>query len=323
MIARTVNGDVPVDTLGVTLPHEHLVITRGRALEVMPDIRHDSLEEAVAELRIATEAGVRTVVDAMPCDAGRDILLLAAISAASGIHVIAVTGIHHPRHYAAGHWSRRLDIDRIAQLLVDDIQIGIDRWDYSLPVVERTPHRAGLLKVAGTGPEIPADNDRLLRAVAAAHLATGVSVLVHCEQGLGAIALIERLMSYGVEPHRIAVAHVDKRTDRGYHGAIAETGAFLAYDQPHRWPADEPNWTAELIEFLVAHDWGGRVLLSMDAARRSWWRSLGGAPGLGFIHSEFASRLGERGIDPISRDEIFIENPARFLGFARANRINA
>ena len=63
---RTVLGDVDAAALGVTYAHEHLVIDGGRPVQLFPDFRLDSVENAVAELAPARALGLRAVVDAMP-----------------------------------------------------------------------------------------------------------------------------------------------------------------------------------------------------------------------------------------------------------------
>ena len=77
---RTVLGDIAAADLGVTYAHEHLVIDGGRPVQLFPDFRLDSVEEAVAELAPARALGLRAVVDAMPADCGRNAAKLAEIS---------------------------------------------------------------------------------------------------------------------------------------------------------------------------------------------------------------------------------------------------
>lgn len=96
--ARTVLGDIDATELGVTHAHEHLVIAGGRPVELYPDIRLDSVDKAVEELAPARSLGLRSVVDAMPADCGRDIGMLASISRQSGVNIIAATGLHTQRY---------------------------------------------------------------------------------------------------------------------------------------------------------------------------------------------------------------------------------
>ena len=79
--ARTVLGDIATDELGIVYAHEHLVIHGGRPVQLFPDFELADVDKAVAELAPAQALGLRTVVDAMPADCGRDVLLLAEIVA--------------------------------------------------------------------------------------------------------------------------------------------------------------------------------------------------------------------------------------------------
>jgi len=49
----------------------------------------------------------------------------------------------------------------------------------------------------------------------------------------------------------------------------------------------------------------------IDAARRKYWRSYGGGPGLRFLLHEFVPRLREAGLVQDDIDGIFVRNPAR------------
>ena len=104
--ARTVLGDIAPEELGVVYAHEHLVIHGGRPVQLFPDFQLADVDKAVAELAPAQALGLRTVVDAMPADCGRDVLMLAEIARRSGVHVIAPSGLHHERYYHDRHWTR-------------------------------------------------------------------------------------------------------------------------------------------------------------------------------------------------------------------------
>jgi predicted metal-dependent phosphotriesterase family hydrolase len=67
---RTILGDIAAADLGITYAHEHLVIDGGRPVQLFPDFRLDSVEDAVAELAPAQALGLRAVVDAIPADRG-------------------------------------------------------------------------------------------------------------------------------------------------------------------------------------------------------------------------------------------------------------
>jgi phosphotriesterase-related protein len=311
---RTVLGDIDPGALGVTYAHEHVVIDGGRPVLMEPDFDLGDVDAMVTEVAEATAKGLDAVVDAMPCDAGRSALKLAELSRRAGIHVIAPTGLHHDRYYGPAHWSARLRVEEIATLFVLDVTDGIDLNDYSGPVVERTAHRAGVIKIAGSA-DGPSDRDRrVFEAAALAHLATGVPILTHCEGGTGALEQLRVLTDAGVAPEHIAFSHIDKVVDRGYHSELLRSGAFGEYDQSFRWK--EANGTLQLLEWAVEDGLDGQILLGMDAARRGYYHVYDGAPGLSWLLDGFTALMVERGLDETVRHRLFVDAPARAFAFA-------
>jgi len=312
---RTVLGDIPPAALGVTYAHEHLVILPSRTTEHWPDHLLDSVEDAVAELAPAQALGLTAVVDGMPADTGRDAAMLAEIARRTGLHVIAPTGIHHIRHYGPRHWTERLPVDEIAGLFIADIEVGIDAWDYGAPVVHRTPYRAGVIKVAGSDGGPSARDARIFAAAGIAQARTGAPILTHCEAGTGGLEQIALLERHGARATGIALSHVDKVVDRGYHRELAAAGATLEYDQSFRW-GERENGTLRLIAWAAEDGHLDRVVLGMDAARRGYWAVHGGAPGMAWLLGPFSERMRAIGLDDASIARLFVTNPARVYTFA-------
>jgi 5-phospho-D-xylono-1,4-lactonase len=307
-VVRTVLGDIPGEELGTCWAHEHLVIDGGVAKLVNPEISLQRVEDAVAELAPCVAAGLRAVVDAMPADAGRNVAKLAAISRRAGVHVIAATGLHHARFYGERHWGELLEPEELAELFVADVTDGIDAHDYNGPVVRRTPHRAGVVKVAGSldGPS-PRDR-RIFEAAALAVARTGTALLTHCEVGTGGVAQLELLEELGVPLHRVILSHTDKVPDRGYHRELLSAGAWLVYDQGLR----SPDTTARLVGWMVEDGHQGRLLLGTDGARRSLLSVLGGSPGLAALATGLGRRLAAE-LGQAVMDRIWVANPAAAL----------
>ena len=211
--ARTVLGDVDPADLGITYAHEHLVIDGGRAVQLFPEFDLGDVDAMTTEVAEATALGLRTVVDAMPCDTGRSADKLAELARRTGLHLIAPTGLHHDRFYGPAHWSQRVTVDELAGLFEDDVRSGIDANDYRGPVVRRTAYRAGVIKIAGSAGG-PSERDRRVFAAAAeAHRRTGVPILTHCEDGTGAIQQLRLLDELGVDLGHVGLSHVDKIVD--------------------------------------------------------------------------------------------------------------
>ncbi len=311
---RTVLGDIDPGDLGITYSHEHLVIDGGRPVLMEPDFDLSDIEVMTSEVRSAAALGLRAVVDAMPCDAGRNAGKLAELSRRTQVHIIAPTGLHHERFYGPAHWSHLVGVADLAELFVLDITDGIDDLDYSGPVIRRTSHRAGVIKIAGSLGG-PSPRDRLVFAAAAeAHRRTGASILTHCEAGTGAIEQVQVLVDAGVDASHIVLSHVDKVVDRQYHREMHATGAFLEYDQSFRW-GETPNGTLELLGWLAEDGLLDSVVLGMDAARQGYYTVYGGTPGLGWLLDGFSAAMAAIGLDDAIRHRLFVTNPARAFAF--------
>ena len=57
-------------------------------------------------------------------------------------------------------------------------------------------------------------------------------------------------------------------------------------------------------------------MVGTDGARRSLWSTLGGAPGLAWLHEGFVELLADRGLSQGQIESIFVQNPARYLTLA-------
>ena len=308
MKVRTVLGDVGADRLGMCFAHEHLIIDGGVPGLVNPEISLPRVEDAVAELGPCVAAGVRAVVDAMPADAGRNVVKLAEISRRAGVHVVAATGLHHARYYGERHWGELLDPEALAALFVAEISEGVDAHDLNGPVLRRTAHRAGVVKAAGSldGPS-PRDR-RVFEAAALTVARTGVPLLTHCERGTGGVAQLRLLDDLGVPLDRVILSHTDKVVDRGYHRELLATGAYVVYDQGIR----TPEGTARLVGWMVEDGHAGQLLLGTDGARRSLWTVLGGSPGLAALSTDLGRRLAGA-LGPAVMERIWVTNPAAAL----------
>jgi len=316
---RTVLGDIQPADLGVTYAHEHLVIDGGRMVELSADFLLADVDKAVAELDSAARLGLRSVVDAMPCDLGRNVLKLAEVSHRSGIQIVAPTGLHLAMYYPDDHWSRAMPAEALATRFIADVIEGIDANDYDGSDVRRTPHRAGVVKVAGGRDALSPHETKVFEAAAAAHRATGVPILTHCTDGTAAMEQIRLLTEAGVAPTSITLSHTDKVVDRGYHREILASGVFVEYDQAFRWRPDADNGTLTLLRWMLEDGHGARLMLGLDAARQGYWTAYGGGPGMAYLLSGFSERMAAAGITSEARRRLFVENPARAFALRIAN----
>ena len=311
---RTVLGDIAPSQLGRTYAHEHLVIEPSYVVQLFPDLLLPSVENGARELEDVRKAGGGAMVETMPCDAGRNVRKLAEISRRSGVHVIAPTGLHLPKFYPQGHWRFRASVEELTELFVTEIAVGIDARDCAGPAVERTAHRAGIVKVASAARGLDAAERAAFEAAAAAHRRTGAPIITHVEPGLG-FDQVELLKARGVDPRKITLSHTDRTPDRDYHRALLRTGVNLEYDRTFRSPLGPDNPTLRLYAEMLK-EFPDQVMLGTDGARGSYWRSYGGSPGLDYLLREFGDLARTLGLTEELWSKTWIDTPARAFSFA-------
>ncbi|GAA4314261.1 hypothetical protein [Compostibacter hankyongensis] len=310
---RTVLGDLAPEEIGLTYAHEHIIIeesypTLGNPLFLLNDV-----DRAVEELRRFYEAGGRTMVDTMPADCGRNILKLAEVSRRSGVNIVAPTGIHLEMYYLPNHWRYAYTEEQLTRLFIADVTTGIDANDYNGPFVDRTPHKAGMVKLATGDEKITPHQEKIFHAVVNTHRETGVPILTHTNSGLQAIEQVKRFEKLGADLRHVVISHVDRYQDIGYNRELLQTGVNVEYDSAFRWKEKE-NWTYKLLAALLP-DFPDQITMGMDAAKHVYWKSYGGEPGLNFLLTTFKEDLRKMGLEHYY-ENIFFKNPARLYTFA-------
>jgi phosphotriesterase-related protein len=218
---NTVSGPIDTADLGFTLMHEHIIVESPGVKENFPVVdRKAEIETAAAKLKDAMTRGVRTLVDLTPGD-WRDIPFVKEVVARSEMQVIVATGIY----WEVPHHFRRetgRSVDYIADLFIRDIRDGI----------MDTGVKAAIIKCATDEPGVTQDVERILRASAKAHRATGVPISTHThaasEVGLAQQDVFE---SEGVDLSRVVIGHSGDSEDTGYLRKICDRGSYIGMDR--------------------------------------------------------------------------------------------
>ncbi len=310
---RTVLGDVPASQMGVTYSHEHLIIEDSFPTQANPDFLLNDVDKVAEELTHVYAGGGRTMVDTMPANCGRNVLKLAEVSRRTGIQIIAPTGIHLEIYYPKTHWRYQYSEDQLTRLFIADVTEGIDRYDYNGPLIDRTSHKAGLIKLATGDEAITPHQELIFRAVVNTHRETGVPILTHTNAGRQALAQAELFAKLGAHLRHVVISHVDRCADIAYHRDLLQTGIRVEFDSAFRWKKGEENGTYRLLESLLP-DFPDQITVGMDAARNTYWQSYGGSPGLLFLLTTFRDELNRRGLSDYW-NRIMIENPATLYSF--------
>lgn len=342
----TVLGPVAGSELGVTLPHEHLLIDTScywnppddpellelaegpveitnlgiiksnpyliRDNSILDD--YDLMIEEVQEFR---RLGGGTIVDVTLDDIGRDVAMLRQASLDTGLHIIAGCG-----HYVFLAHPAALDdesVDSIAARLISELQEGIGP--------EKV--RPGIIGEIGTTCPLHSREEKVLRAAARAQATTGVALTLHLSppSRIGH-QVLDILESEGANLARVVAGHLDESSDDlDYHRSLADRGCYLEYDDCgyHMYfpglaggdafwlPSDRER--ARAIAALYEAGYGDRILLSQDVCTKTYLRRFGGH-GYGHLLRSFATYLSDEGLGDGEIRNLMVDNPRRMLAGA-------
>lgn len=312
---RTVLGDIDPGQLGVTFCHEHLLMTGGWPVMNEPDYRLDSIPAAISEVTDARIAGLSALVEMTPNGFGRSADGLVAISQETGVSIVAASGLHKVNYYADNHWVHHYSVDEIAQLLVDEVQVGMDRNNLEGPLIKRSSAKAGVVKVATLYQRPGRSVARFVEAVGVAHATTGVPISTHNDKGTLGHQTLDLLAAAGVSPQHVMLGHIDHNPDPVYLAELCARGAYLIFDRPGRIKYAPDSDSVSLFAALVERGHSDRLLLGSDLARRSYWPAFNGGPGLDYLLTTFLPRLRAEGLEDDARAAL-VDNPAHALSFA-------
>ena len=342
--AQTVLGPVAAEAMGITLPHEHLLIDfevmfkepptgSERGLSRQPVSlanlgwirQHFSsnldnlqlLDEKVArdEALLFKNAGGQTFVDPTNRGLARDPLALARVARATGLNIIMGSGYY----VAAAHppdMDRRT-VDDIAREIVQDLCVGVGD----------TGVRAGFIGEIGTTWPWAENEKKVVRAAVAAQRDTGAALMIHPGRHERLpLDIVDFIRREGADLGRTIMCHVERTiADPAVLLELAATGVFLEYDlfgletsyYPYNPAFDMPNDGERMrqILFLIERGHLAQVLMSHDIAYKHCLTKWGG---FGYHHLlvNVIPRLRAKGADDKTIQTLLVDNPRSAFAYA-------
>jgi phosphotriesterase-related protein len=303
-----VTGRVRTGQLGVTLPHEHVLVDFVGADKVSRD-RYDANEvfrTALPHLAALQKAGCQTLVECTPAYLGRDPRLLRRLSEASGVTLLANTGYYGAAQdkYVPAH-----AFDESAERLAE-------RWTAEFADgIEGTGIRPGFMKIGVDSGPLSTIDRKLVRAAALCHRQTGLSIACHTGNGEAAFDALDTLRAEGVSPEAFLWIHAQNEKDRALHVKAARAGAWVSFDGVSS--SSVEAHVASVSAMIVAGQ-GGRVLVSQDAG---WYHA--GEPGGGEfrpytgLFERFLPALRTAGVADAQLRALTLSNPAQAFAIRR------
>ena len=310
---NSVLGPIDSADLGFTLMHEHVMVAASGLSRHYPDLLGQNREQrAIESLQRAKAQGIDTFLDATTFDLGRDPELLATVAKGSGVNLINVTGwwLDVPRFLIG------VGINQMADEFIKDITEGF----------RGTNIKAGMLKCAADVEGVTPPLETMARAVARAHLATGVPIMVHSyPTGHVARRQIEIFREEGVDLTRVKIDHSNDTTDTEYLEWILKQGCFLGLDRyPGRYVS--PDMRTVTLKRLIDMGYGERLCPSHDCICLHIHHALpdgtipeqhiftrGNPDQYLYMHKHVIPALLELGATDRDIEMLFVDNPRRLF----------
>jgi len=346
---QTVLGAIDGQELGVTLPHEHFLVstsvrfrepeeTSGKHMARQPvnletlgwiryhptsnldNLQLTDVETAITEALRYRYAGGHSVVELTNIGIGRDPLGLARISRASGLNIVMGSGYYTVETVPN---AAELSVNQMTDAIVSDIVRGVDA----------TGVKAGIIGEIGTEWPIREFEKKSLQAAARAQRETGAPLNVHSGNSPDCpFEIVKILESAGADIEHLAIDHIDSRIfDHDTRVRLARTGCYMEWDcfsfegwYPRRMVLSENNpvkcdmpCDAERVNqimALIAEGYGGKILISHDhCLKHRLWKY--GGPGYAHIIENVVPLMQAKGMLEQHIRTLMVDNPRRLLEF--------
>ncbi len=314
---QTVKGPVDTSELGATLMHEHIFV-------LSPEIAQNydtswdeeaAVADAVARLKELKSTGIDTIVDLTVVGLGRYIPRIQRIAEQVDINIVVATGLYTyndvPHYFHFRGPGTILDgPELMVDMFLHDINEGITD----------TGVRPAILKCATDEPGVTPGVERVLRAVAQTHRASGMPISTHTHaasrQGLAQQRIFKE---EGVDLSRVVIGHSGDTTDAGYLEELIANGSYIGMDRfgiEVYLPFED---RVDIVARMVERGHAGKMVLSHDAACVNDWLDTDVVnqlmPRWHYLHinHDVIPALKERGVTDDQIHQMLVDNPRQIF----------
>jgi phosphotriesterase-related protein len=348
----TVLGPIDGGDLGVTLPHEHLLmeldwpglwpgtsptphlVDAPVSMELLglhrrdPFVTRDNLRLldpilAARELTAFAAAGGSTIVECSTTGLGKKRDQLPEISRRSGVQIVAGAGWYVGSSHPEGV------VDSSIEVLCERL---VTQLDDTLDGVRPGTVRAGVIGEIGTSGPLTDGEEKVLRAAVRAHRRTGAGISVHLSsksQGRAVLRIVRLLDEEGANPERVVLGHMCMGIARRYRTLAAQAGYGLEFDtfgyegyymlQAGTYASiwEEPRDSDRIRMILDVLEMGrvNQVFMSQDVYTKTALKAFGGY-GYDHLLTNVFPMLKRAGVDDESLRVMTVDNPRRLLAKA-------
>ena len=337
----TVCGLIHSDELGITLPHEHILVDlrdswkglgaelsirelfqkpiqlniRGKviynAFNFIENMYHLDSDDAVSELNEFKKFGGNSIVDVTSAGLGRDPKALFSISKITGLNIIMGAG-----DYASFVWTedmKRRNIKDITNEIVRDFEEG----------VRETKIRPGVIGEIGVWNFNDDLEIKSLIAAARAQKKVNCGLYIHPPiWETRGNAILDILENEKCNLDKTVLCHCDPTWENyDYHDSLAKRGAYIEFDfwggefmSSEGWFLPSDGERIKAIKEQINRGNLKKILLSHDACFKISFKKWGGF-GYSHILENIVPRFKQAGIKDEQINIMINENPKELLSF--------
>ena len=332
---ETVLGKIDKKELGLTLPHEHILIDMKGCVDItgkegqifyqkinsknryavysdpyaiLDNALIDSEETAIEELNLFKSFGGKSIVDCTLDEIGRDPLKLKKISQSTGVNVIMGCGHYYDKTHSDD--TKNASIDTFVKQMKEDITVGVNGTDI----------KAGLIGEIGTSATI-SNSER--KVVHAAGIVSGeLDKAVHIHTDLyteNGYEIVKILTDEGAKANRICIDHIDVLIRPEYIFKLLDLGVYVEFDnfgkefyvnKERRFAYDLER--VKMIKDIVKKGYEKQILITNDICLKTMLAAYGGN-GYAHVLNAVKFMLLEEGISEKTYKKIMTDNVAEFL----------
>lgn len=299
----TTLGPKNADELGLILPHEHIFVEFRSPTHPEHAVANETNVVALMapEVKKVQALGITAMVDCTPVGVGRRVDLLKAITAATGMPLVAPTGIY--REPQVPVWAHAASEIELVDWMLGEL----------CGEIEDSGVQAGWIKLGVSDAGITDCEAKILRAAARAGRETNAVIGVHTARGRVVRDQLDIIEAVGYTAERFIWIHTQKEPDFDLHLEIAQRGAWLEYDCIGN---GDDEYYLEHIQRVLDAGLVNQLMLSHD---RGWYdpaKPGGGVPKpFTYLFEHFLPKLETVGVDKATIHQLMHTNP--FRAFAR------
>lgn len=298
----SVQGATEPNRLGITLPHEHLMVDFVGADKVSKNRYNPSevVEKALPYLLDLKKAGCQSLAECTPAYLGRDPQILKTLAEKSGIRILTNTGYYGARddqHLPPHAFTE--SADQLAARWIEEFENGIDG----------TGIKPGFIKIGMDRGNLSAIDRKLIQAASKTHLKTGLTIAAHTGTAPGAFDQLDVLEEEGVSANAWIWVHAQAEKDKTLHVMAAKRGAWVEFDGYGEGKEAE---YLQMLQNMKNNRLLGQVLISQDAG----WYHVGEPDGGNFkpfdpLFNNLLPHLKENDFTDEEIEQLVVVNPMK------------